>query len=635
MTSYKEEDRIKELEELLAKAQNDYYNGTPTVSDEVYDAWKDELSDLNAVSYYLKAVGAPPVSEWVKVKHLYPMGSLNKVNTLEEMSEWITSYAPGEELLVSEKLDGISVSVRYVNGKLTQALTRGDGKIGEDITVNVARMKGVLDKIPRKTTCLVRGEIIIRKSDFDEHFANKYSNTRNAASGISKRYDGQSCEHLSVLFYKVLGGPKLEFESDQFRFIESMGLSTPGWSLSRMQPGSKTPLDIWVEYHQSKRDKLDHDIDGLVVAINDVGKQFMLGEQDMRPLGAVAFKFAPITRESVLRSITWQTGGTGRITPVANFDPVNILGTKIENASLYNWKYINTLGLFKGCKILVARAGDVIPKVVANLSRGTLVNSDLFFQPPTTCPSCGAEVVQEGEFHVCPNRDRCSAQVVGRVSQWLSNLGILEWGDVLLEKLAASGLVKSVPDLYRLTVEQVAGLDRMGSTSATKVLGLLHEKKTLTLDLMLGSLCIPGVAQSTIRLIMDAGYDDIHKLRGLNVGILSKVKGIGPVKAAVLIQWLKDNSHIVDELGQVGVVVQDPIRGKFSGMYFCFTGEMSHKRGDLEQMVRDNGGEVKGSVTKKLTYLVAADTTTTKAAAARKYGTKCISEEEFLSLVSS
>jgi NAD-dependent DNA ligase len=134
---------------------------------------------------------------------------------------------------------------------------------------------------------------------------------------------------------------------------------------------------------------------------------------------------------------------------------------------------------------------------------------------------------------------------------------------------------------------------------------------------------------------MDAGYDDIHKLRGLNVGTLSKVKGIGPVKAAVLIQWIKDNSHIVDELGQVGVVVQDPIRGKFSGMYFCFTGEMSHKRGDLEQMVRDNGGEVKGSVTKKLTYLVAADTTTTKAAAARKYGTKCISEEEFLSLVSS
>lgn len=630
MTTYQEEDRIKELEELLAKAQNDYYNGTPTVSDEVYDAWKDELSDLNAVSFYLKAVGAPPVSEWIKVKHIHPMGSLNKVNTLEEMSEWATTYAPGEELLVSEKLDGISVSVRYVNGKLTQALTRGDGKIGEDITVNVARMQGISDRIPRKTTCLLRGEIIIRKSDFEEYFKANYANTRNAASGIARRYDGQSCEHLTVLFYKVLGGPKLETEADQFKFIGDMGLSTPGWSLSRMQPGSRTPLDIWVEYHQSKRDQLNYDIDGLVVSINDLGKQFLLGEQDMRPVGAVAFKFAPVTRESVLRSITWQTGGTGRITPVANFDPVNLLGAQVSNASLYNWRYINTLKLDVGSKILVARANDVIPRVVSVISGvGTIA------QPPTICPSCGAGVVQEGEFHVCPNRDGCSAQVVGRVSQWLSNLGILEWGDVLLEKLTTSGLVKSIPDLYRLTVEQIAGLDRMGSTSATKALGLLHEKKVLPLDLLLGSLCIPGVAQSTIRLLMDSGYDDIHKLRRLNVETLSKIKGIGPIKAGVISKWVKENSQIIDDLDQVGVQVQDPIRGKFSGMYFCFTGEMEHKRGDLEQMVKDHGGEVKGSVTKKLTYLVAADTTTTKAAAARKYGTKCISEEEFIALVNS
>lgn len=630
MTIYQEEDRIKELEGLISKARDDYYNKTPTVDDTVYDAWVDELSDLNAVSFYLKAVGSPPVSEWVKVKHIHPMGSLNKVNTLEEMSEWVTTYAPGEELVVSEKLDGISVSVRYVNGKLTQALTRGDGKIGEDITVNVSRMKGIPDRIPRKTTCLVRGEIIIRKSDFEDHFKDKYSNTRNAASGIAKRYDGQSCEHLSVLFYKVLGGPKLETEADQFRFIESMGLSTPGWSLSRMQPGSRTPLDIWVEYHQSKRDKLDYDIDGLVISVNDLGRQFLLGEKDLRPVGAVAFKFAPVTRESVLRSITWQTGGTGRITPVANFDPVNLLGAQISNASLYNWRYINTLKLDLGAKILVARANDVIPRVVSVITGvGTIAS------PPATCPSCGSEVVAEGEFHVCPNRDGCPAQVVGRLSQWLANLGILEWGDVLLEKLTVAGLVKSIPDLYKLTEAQVSGLERMGATSAAKVLGLLHERKLLTLDLMLGSLCIPGIAQSTIKLLMDSGYDDIHKLRGLNVSTLSKVKGIGPIKAGVIAKWVTDSSQIVDELDKVGVRVQEPIRGKFSGMSFCFTGTMVNKREDLEQMVRDNGGEAKDSVTKKLTYLVVVDTTTTKASKARKYGTKCISEDEFLALVNS
>jgi DNA ligase (NAD+) len=630
MTTYQEEDRIKELEGLISKARDEYHNKTPTVEDAVYDAWVDELSDLNAVSYYLKAVGSPPVSEWVKVKHIHPMGSLNKVNTFDEMSEWIATYAPGEELLISEKLDGISVSARYVDGKLIQALTRGDGKIGEDITVNVARMQGVPDRIPRKTTCLVRGEIIIRKSDFEGHFKANYANTRNAASGISKRYDGQSCEHLSVLFYKVLGGPKLETEADQFRFIESMGFSTPGWSLLKMLPGSRTPLDVWVEYHESKRSNLNWDIDGLVITVNDTGKQFLLGERDMRPLGAVAFKFAPATRESILRSITWQTGGTGRITPVANFDPVNLLGAQISNASLYNWRYINTLKVDVGAKVLISRANDVIPRLESVISGvGTIAS------PPSTCPSCGAGVVTEGEFHICPNKDECPAQVVGRLSQWLTNLGILEWGDILLEKLTASGLVKSIPDLYRLTVEQMAGLDRMGVTSATKALGLLNEKKVLPLELLLGSLCIPGVAQSTIRLLMDSGYDDIHKLRELNVVTLSKIKGIGPIKAGVIAKWVKENSQIVDELGQVGVRVQDPIRGKFSGMYFCFTGTMTNKREDLEQMVRDNGGEVKGSVTKKLTYLVMADTGTSKASKARKYGTKCISEEEFLALVNS
>jgi DNA ligase (NAD+) len=629
MTTYEEEDRIKELEGLISKAQDDYHNKTPTVTDDIYDAWVDELSDLNAVSFYLKAVGAPPVSEWVKVKHLHPMSSLNKVNTFEEMSEWVTTYAPGEELVGSEKLDGISVSVRYVNGKLTQALTRGDGKIGEDITVNVARMQGVPDKIPRKMTCLIRGEIILRKTEFEAHFKDK-ANTRNAASGVAKRYDGQGCEYLTVLFYKVLGGPKLDTEADQFKFIESMGLQTPGWSLLKVTPGSKTPLDIWVEYHESKRDKLNYDIDGLVFSVNDLGKKFLLGEKDMRPVGAVAFKFAPATRESVLRGITWQTGGTGRITPVANFDTVNLLGTEVENASLYNWKYINTLKLDIGAKILVARANDVIPRV-----NSVILGVGTVAAPPINCPSCGAEVVQEGEFHVCPNRDACPAQVVGRLSQWLANLGILEWGDVLLEKLTSAGLVKSIPDLYKLTEAQVSGLERMGATSAAKVLGLLHEKKLLTLDLMLGSLCIPGIAQSTIKLLMDSGYDDIYKLRELDLGTLSKVKGIGPVKSAVLSKWIKESSSVVDELDQVGVQVQDPIRGKFSGMYFCFTGTMNNKREDLEQMVRDNGGEAKDSVTKKLTYLVAADTTTTKASKARKYGTKCISEEEFLALVSS
>jgi len=366
-----DEDRIIELQGLIKKARDDYYNKTPTVSDEVFDAWVDELNDLDAFSSILAEVGSPPVSEWLKVKHDTPMGSLNKVNTPEEIADWLQTYAPDGKVVISEKLDGISLKVKYVNGKLTQAVTRGDGKIGEDITVNAKRMKGVPDQIPGKISCSVRGEVILRRSDLAAHFKDVYANTRNAASGLAKRYDGRGCEHLTVLFYKLTIHGKVPptyslatplTEEQQYQFIESLGLSTPWWTSSR------TPQDVWVEYQKTKRDQIDYDIDGLVIGVNDLNKQFALGEKDMRPIGAIAFKFAPVSRESTLRGITWQTGSTGRITPVANFDEVNLLGVKVVNASLYNWRYIQKLGLFKGCKILVVRAGDVIPKVIANLS---------------------------------------------------------------------------------------------------------------------------------------------------------------------------------------------------------------------------------------------------------------------------
>lgn len=630
MTDAERQDRIKELEGLIAGARDAYYNRTSTVSDEVYDAWVDELSELDSINQALALVGAPPVSEWLKVKHSEPMGSLDKVNTLEEMTEWVNARASGLSLLVSEKLDGISVQVRWDKGKLVQAVTRGDGHIGEDITPNVLRMQGVPERLPKKLTCSVRGEIILRKSDHERWFKADYANTRNAASGIAKRYDGRGSEHLSVLFYKLMsGGGKLETEEDQLRFIESMGLQTPGWTLSGMWASIKTPHDIWVDYQQGRRDKLDYDIDGLVIVVNDLAKQFALGEKDLRPLGAVAFKFAPITRETVLRGITPQTGGTGRITPVGNFDPVSLLGAQVVNASLYNWRYITQLGLDIGACILVARANDVIPRVVAVVrGTGTVAN------PPANCSSCGAGVVQEGEFHVCLNRDGCPAQIVGRVSQWISNLGILEWGDVLLEKLTTAGMVKSIPDLYRLTEDQLASLERMGPKGAAKALANLHERMVLPLELMLGSLSIPGIAVTTVKLVMDAGYDDLPRLRATTLDKLSKINGMGPVKAEALFNWVRDRSQVVEELAAVGVMVQEPVRGKFSGMSFCFTGEMAHKRGDLEEMVKSRGGEVKSSVTKKLSYLVLADTSTTKAAQARKYGTKCLSEDEFLVLVS-
>lgn len=624
------ESRATELEALISQADYEYYvEHSPKVTDEVYDAWKDELRELKVESPVLRTVGASPVSEWKKVSHGFSMGSLDKVNTPEELSGWFAGVGDSSDhLFVTEKLDGISLHVRYVKGVFSQAITRGDGQIGEDITANVSRMRGIPEKLPEKFSGSLRGEVILFKSDLAKHFPDKVS-TRNTAGGVSKRYDGQGCEHLRVLFYQVADGKDFATEDAQFRWLSSVGLMTPNWFLTSMT-ATKSPRDIWLGYQDSLRSELDYEIDGLVVRLNNLPKQISLGEKDGRPKGATAFKFAPTTREAQLERIDWQVGGTGRITPVAIFSPVRLVGAEVTNASLYNLKYIQDLRLDVGATILIARANDVIPRVLSvRKETGTIA------QAPSTCPVCMAHVTQDGEYLVCSNVEGCSAQSVGRIKRYVRELDIKEWGEVLIEKLVESDLVKRVPDLYRLTVEQLAGVERMGEKSAQNVLRTLWARNPIPLENLLGALSIPLCGSSTIRLAMDAGLDTLEALRGASVEHLASIHGFGPVKAQALVRWLSEHGDVVDELITVGVKVKARIRGVLTGKSFCFTGASETPRSELEELAKAAGAEVKGSVTKKLTYLVMTDpsSTTTKAQAAQKNGTTCISEEDFLKMV--
>ena len=631
--------RVGELEKLIQQARHDYYNDTPSVTDEVFDAWADELAELKVDSPAVTAIGAPPVSEWKKVSHGFTMGSLDKVNTLEEMTQWVqgisspsTTPRTYERLIVTEKLDGISCHVRYVKGKFVQAITRGDGTTGEDITSNVVKMKGIPAKLPLSFTGSLRAEIILLKSDLKVHFPD-YANSRNAASGISKRYDGKGCEHLTVLFYQVVDGQDFETEGAQFEWLQAQGFRVPSWYVTAMAPGVKTPHDLWVEYQQSTRVSLDYDIDGLVVRVDDIAKQVGLGEKDGRPKGATAFKFAPMTRETVLRDIQWQVGGSGRITPVAVFDPVNLLGATVTNASLYNVKYIRDLGLSLGARIIVARANDVIPRVVA-----VSMKSPLPLNVPATCPICSAPVVQDGEYLVCQNEAECPAQAVGRIKRYIAALDVKEWGETLIERLVSTGKVKSPADLYRLNKLSLAEVERISEHVADKLLGLLSEKKELPLEMLLGALSIPLCASSTIRMVMDAGFDTWGKMFSMSVAELEAVPGLGPVKVRALWQWMHTTGEgVVHDLLAAGVKIKEQKKGSLTGKSVCFTGTMKRKRGDLEKLVVDHGGTVKGAVTKGLTFLVLADpkSGSTKAAAAKKNGTRCISEETFLAMVQS
>lgn len=622
--------RIEELAAKLRQASEDYYNGDPSVDDKVYDAWRDELADLHTDNPALKAIGAPvpQESEWLKVRHLHTMGSLEKVNTQEEMSRWASRIQRdvGDLLVVTEKLDGISISLHYEGGKLHQALTRGDGTIGEDITSNVRRMKNVPATIPLTDHFMARGEIVLLKSDFEQHFKDK-ANTRNAAAGTAKRTDGKGSEHLSVLTYQIVDGVELSTEHDQFAYLVSLGFKTPQWVVV---PTPEDVNQLWQKYEDTLREKLPYEIDGLVVRLNDLPTQISLGDVHGRPNGAVAYKFTPPARETTILDIIWQVGSIGRITPVAVFDPVMLVGAEVTRASLYNQAYIEQLGIDLGAKVLVVRANDVIPRVSK-----VIQSTGRVAKPPEVCPVCGQPTARDGEYIVCSNVATCPAQTAGRIKQWVGELNILEWGDTLIQKLVDAGLVKTVADLYRLTKEQLANLDRMGEKSAENALKTLWAASPMPLENFLGGLSIPLCATSTFRLVVDAGFDTVEKLHAAPIARFLEIDGLGPKRASSLFDSLRTtHKSLIQDILSTGVGIKSRAVGGLTGKSVCFTGKSVRKRAELEALATNAGGAVKGSVGKGLTFLVLADpdSTSSKAQAARTNGTTCISEEAFVKM---
>jgi DNA ligase (NAD+) len=626
-------DRIKELADELLRAKYTYYNiklpdgMTPlTLTDKAYDAKEAELRSLDDNHWVLKIVGAPQTqSEWKKAKHQIPMGSLNKVNLPIELTSWAKDK-DSSSWFVTQKLDGLSIELVYEAGKLVQAITRGDGETGEDITVNVIKMQGVNPNLKEDFNGSLRGEIIMLKSVWKKDFSDK-ANPRNAASGVSKRLDGIGVDKLNITFYQVLGDVDFKTEVEQFKWLKDRKIGIPDyWTFKSIDEVNKH----WRDYQDKDRDSLDYDIDGLVIRINDMAKQMSLGDKDLRPLGAVAFKFDNETRESTIRDIIWQVGNSGRITPVAVVDPVQLVGATVTRASVYNIGYIQELGLDIGAKVLVARANDVIPRI-EELVKGT----GKIAKHPNFCPECGGLTKLDGENLMCGNTKHCRAQIIGRIKNWVKELNLLEWGDTLIEKLVDGKKVKTVADLYKLEPKDIASLDRLGDKTAIKCHDILWANNEISLEVFLGALSIPMIGQSTIKAIMNEGCDTLEKFGQLGATEFAEVPGVGPTKAKFLADGLKHNQNLILTLLENGVKIKDKVVGTLTGKSICFTGAMQNKRPVLEKMAAEAGADVKSSVGKGLTYLVIADpnSTTSKAQAARKLGTTLISEDDFLELV--
>jgi DNA ligase (NAD+) len=641
-------EKIRKLESLITRYRDSYYNGSPEITDEDFDRLEDELRTLHPHSIVLQKVGsAPPEkTKWRKVSHTIPMSSLNKANSLDDLQAWAVgslgqtvSFGKDLRFSWSEKLDGISIALQYENNALVSAITRGDGSVGEDILANVVLMRGVprtLESSIQKSKHLTgsfRGEIVLTHDWHRLHFP-EYANPRNAASGLSKVEDrdkAKRCGYLSVYIYEAfVNDMDFEDETEKFLFIKSLGFLTPN-------QGGPLTLDeiqgLYQAYEDFHRSDLQYDIDGLVIRHHRQRHYETAGERSNRPFGAIAYKFKAETQTTVLEDVLWQVGNTGRITPVAVFNPVNLVGATVSRASLYNVSYIRSLGLNKGDEIRVARANDVIPRVESVVRKNTQGVLPIISE----CPTCLESVREEGEYLVCPN-DICPSRVSGNIKAWVSTLNLLEWGDTLIDILVDVGKVASVPDLYRLSTGDIAELTNsggavVGEKTAQKMLDTLHGQKQVTLDVFVGGLNIPLCRDKTVRTLMSSGFQTLDSLQNASVQKIATVHGLGDQKAQALVSGLKERSRLISDLLHYVEIV--PPKGALVGKSFCITGSLSKPRKVIEKLIKDHGGEVKNAVTSSLTYLLTneTDSESSKTKKARALGTQVITEDEFLQML--
>ncbi|MDR1784986.1 MAG: NAD-dependent DNA ligase LigA [Spirochaetaceae bacterium] len=632
-------ERAEELETLIGGYQNSYYNGEAEISDGEFDALWDELKAIAPESPVLQRIGADS-GTFPKARHIMPMGSQEKAANPEEFRRWAEKHPYGE-YLVEHKLDGASLELQYEGGELLRAVTRGDGAVGDDITANARKMQGVLPRLGDDSGAGfsggVRGEVIMTHHVHRAFFRDK-ANCRNAANGLMKRKDGEGSERLQFIAYDAFcpENPPFADEAEKIAWLTKAGFFVTPLFLCK----SAEEVVALREKIEGDREAIDWDIDGLVVK----GREIDLEDAGRaRPEKQIAFKFSLEEAETVLRQVEWSESGA-TYTPIALFDPVSLGGTQVKRASLVNPAIIEALGVKIGCTIGVTKRGEIIPKVERVL--GTPPDAEAV-PIPETCASCGAALVNEGTRLYCPNGD-CPKRILHRLQKWAAVLDIREFGETLIGYLFDSRRVRSIYDLYTLTVQDLTPFflqdeslaKEKRSLGAEKAVQSLYARTTVTLPVFAAGFDIEGIGVTLMEKLCAAGFDTLDKLLGADAESIAQVNGFAEITARALVEGLAAcRDEMLRLVGEGKITIQAP-RGeqKLAGKSFCFTGELrSMKRGDAERMVKEAGGATKSSVTRDLSFLVTNDRTSGsgKNARAAELGIPVISEEEFLAMVAA
>ena len=626
--------RIQELAELIRYHSDLYYNqGKPELSDAEFDALLDEMKRLDPNNACLSEIGANP-TYGKKVKHSTMMGSLDKAKTWTEVTKWYGEVGQGKKLVVAPKIDGLAIKILYKNGKMVQVATRGDGEMGQDVTDNAQQMKSIPKDLHNDFTGELRGEVYMRKSVWEKQ--GDAANPRNAAAGSLLQKDPMITGQRNLDFYcydAIFADPSAKLfttENAKLAFIGGLGVSVVPFRLfDSADPSLQAHL---VEYENSIRQKLDYEIDGLVISLDDLNSQAEAGWTGKCPKGKIAYKFRPEQKQAEIVRVNWFVGRMGKITPVAVITPTKLAGTMVTNVSLHNLANVRALELHVGDVCLFEKCGDVIPGLVRVISRTQATSPQSVV--PDTCPACGrvAAPDKDGVNLWCEN-ESCPAQFVRKVMHYLETLNVLGIGEGIVEKLCRSGMVTKLADLYYLDqnkLPQVLG----GARVAEKVYLAIMEKNEIELAVFLDALGIDGLGTTTSKLIAKK-FKTLDEVFNAAEADFTSLEGIGELTAQKIISGMVAMSETIQGLRAVIEVKSVEVKtGGLSGKSFCLTGAMSKNRAVIEKEIEVAGGEIK-SVGRGLGYLVQADPTSTssKSEKAKKLGVKIISEAELYKMM--
>ncbi len=656
--------RLRELREIINYHNYLYYVlDKPEISDYEYDQLFQELLAIETRFPYLvtpdspsQKVGALPLEEFKTVEHKIPMLSLGKAFTEEELVAFDKRVKKEAGIDIIEyvtelKMDGLAISIRYVDGVIELGATRGDGFRGEDVTPNVKTVKNIplrlfSDEIP--PVIEVRGEVIMYWKDFEELNRERekngeplFANPRNAAAGSIRQLDSRitASRKLHMIAYGIgeVEGRQFRKQYEVLEYLQKIGFRvSPEFSLC-------SGIDEVIKrcrYHARKRSEYPFGADGVAIKVNDIEIQQRLGATSHEPRWAIAYKFPAEEAETVVRDIIVQVGRTGTLTPVAIFDPVELEGSTVSRATLHNEDQVKMLDIRVGDHIIVRKAGSVIPEVVKSLP-DKRNGREIIFKMPDKCPVCGSHVERlEGEAATRCTNVSCPAQVKERIIHFVSRnaMDIESIGEKLVEQMVDRKLIEDYADLYFLTEEQLLTLERMGKKLAEKILKNIEESKSRPLPNLIFALGIFQVGRRTAELIAEK-FKNLDELMKASVEEILEVEGIGPVTAHSIRDFFDNprNQEVIKKLKKAGVktsAVEEIKEGLLNGLVFVFTGTLKNfSRSDAEKIVKSLGGEVASTVSKRISYVVVGEDPGSKLDKAREYNIKTIDEEDFTKLI--